>query len=523
MAQIITASEAAELIQDKATIGLAGMGLSGWPEEVAVEIAERFKKTGHPANLALKQGSAMGDWKERGVTRLGDEGLVARWSAAHIGSAFSLNKLVLENKIGCHCLPQGVIVNLWREIAAGRPGLITKVGLGTFVDPRVEGGRMNEFTSEELVEVIELKGEEYLFYKSFPVDVALLRGTVADENGNITFTNDGSINEGLSVAQAAKNSGGIVIVQVEYLASANSLNPKEVKIPGALVDYVVVSTDKSSCWQTEGQYFDPVFSGALKKPLKALPGMPLSPKKVIARRAAMEVRESNVVNLGYGIPSSVANIMAEEGYLDKITMTTEVGSFGGMPASAPDFGNSYNAEAIIQHGAMFDFIDGGGIDVAVLGLAQADEQGNINVSKFGKRLTGPGGFIDIAQGSKKVIFTGTFNAKSEMKIEDGKLVIDKEGIAAKFIKNVEQITFSGQYAGDREILYITERAVFRLIDGKVTMTEVAAGIDIEKDIIALMDFKPEIAEDLKIMDESLFNENWGGLDGLFSNTLKGAE
>ena len=521
MAQIITAAEAANLIQDEATVGLAGMGLSGWPEEIAVEIAERFTKTEHPANITLKQGSAMGDWKERGVTRLGLEGLVAKWSAAHIGSAFSLNKLVLENKIGCHCLPQGVIVNLWREIAAGRPGLITKVGLGTYVDPRKEGGKMNEFTSEELVELINVHGEEYLFYKSFPVDVALLRGSTADQKGNITFSKDGSISEGLAVAQAAKNSGGIVIVQVEYLAKQDSLHPKKVQIPGALVDYVVVATDKNACWQTEGCYYDPVFSGDIRKPLAELPKMPLSPKKVIARRAAMEVRQNNVVNLGYGIPSSVADIMAEEGYMDRITMTTEVGSFGGVPASAPNFGNSYNAEAIIPHGAMFDFLDGGGVDVAVLGLAQTDEEGNINVSKFGKRLTGPGGFIDIAQGSKKVLFTGTFNAKSESKIEDGKLIIEKEGIMPKFIKNVEQITFSGKYAGDREIYYITERAVFKLIDGKVTLIETAPGVDIDKDILPLMDFTPGIATDLKTMDETLFNENWGGLDSLFANTSKG--
>lgn len=521
MAQIITAAEAACLIKDEATVGLAGMGLSGWPEEIAVEIAERFKKTKQPANLTLRQGSAMGDWKDRGVTRLGIEGLVAKWSAAHIGSAFSLNKLVLENKIGCHCLPQGVIVNLWREIAAGRPGLITKVGLGTYVDPRVEGAKMNEFTSEELVELIELNGEEYLFYKAFPVDVALLRGSTADENGNVTFSKDGSISEGLSVAQAAKNTGGIVIVQVEYLAEKESLHPKKVQIPGALVDYIVVATDKNACWQTEGCYFDPVFSGDIRRPLADLPKMPLSPKKVIARRAAMEVRKNNVVNLGYGIPSSVADIMAEEGYMDRITMTTEVGSFGGVPASAPYFGNSYNAQAIIQHGAMFDFLDGGGVDVAVLGLAQTDEDGNINVSKFGKRLTGPGGFIDIAQGSKKVLFTGTFNAKSEMRIDKGELVIDKEGIIPKFIKNVEQITFSGKYAGDREILYITERAVFKLKNGKMTLIEIAPGIDIEKDIFDLMEFKPEIASDLKTMDGSLFNENWGGLDSLFTDTSKG--
>ncbi|MBU4438248.1 MAG: acyl CoA:acetate/3-ketoacid CoA transferase, partial [Firmicutes bacterium] len=271
MAKFISAAEAAKLIPDGATVGVAGMGLAGWPEEVAVAIADNFKETGHPCNLTMKQGSAMGDWRERGMTRLGLEGLVTKWSAAHIGSAFAMNDLVRANKMACHCLPQGVIVNLWREIAAKRPGLITKVGLGTFVDPRLEGGKMNKITTEDLVELIDFNGEEYLFYKSFKLDVAMLRGTTADENGNITFENEGPINEGLAVAQAAKNSGGIVIVQVEYQALKNTLKPKDVKIPGALVDYVVVATDKNACWQTEGLYYEPAFAGNLRKPLSAIP------------------------------------------------------------------------------------------------------------------------------------------------------------------------------------------------------------------------------------------------------------
>ena len=386
MALFVTAAEAAEKIKDGATVGVAGMGLSGWPEEVAVAVAERFKKTGHPKNLTLKQGSAMGDWHDRGITCLGIEGLVSKWSSALVGSAFALNDLVRANKIACHCLPQGVIVNLWREIAAHRPGLLTKVGLGTFVDPRLEGGKMNEVTKEDLVELVEFQGEEYLFYKAFPLDVALLRGTTADENGNISFEKEASINEGYAVAQAAKNSGGIVIVQVEYATQKGTIKPKDVKIPGALVDYVVVATDQRACWQTEGTYYEPAFAGNIRKPLDALPVLPLNPKKVIARRAAAEVRKGSLVNLGFGIPADVASIISEEGYIDSITLTTEIGAFGGVPAGVPNFGSSYNAEAIVDHGSMFDFYDGGGIDLAVLGLAQADEEGNINVSKFGSRL-----------------------------------------------------------------------------------------------------------------------------------------
>ncbi len=428
----VTAAEAAEKIKDGATVGVAGMGLSGWPEEVAVAVAERFKKTGHPKNLTLKQGSAMGDWHDRGITCLGIEGLVSKWSSALVGSAFALNDLVRANKIACHCLPQGVIVNLWREIAAHRPGLLTKVGLGTFVDPRLEGGKMNEVTKEDLVELVEFQGEEYLFYKAFPLDVALLRGTTADENGNISFEKEASINEGYAVAQAAKNSGGIVIVQVEYATQKGTIKPKDVKIPGALVDYVVVATDQRACWQTEGTYYEPAFAGNIRKPLDALPVLPLNPKKVIARRAAAEVRKGGLVNLGFGIPADVASIISEEGYIDSITLTTEIGAFGGVPAGVPNFGSSYNAEAIVDHGSMFDFYDGGGIDLAVLGLAQADEEGNINVSKFGSRLNGPGGFINITQGSKKVVFAGLFCAKAEESIQDGCLVIGREGSERSF-------------------------------------------------------------------------------------------
>jgi propionate CoA-transferase len=518
MVEFITAKEAAGLIPDNATVGVAGMGLSGWPEEIAVAIAENYKATGHPRGLSMKQGSALGDWKERGMTRFGIEGLVSKWSAAHIGSAFAMNDLVRANKIACHCLPQGVIVNLWREIAAHRPGLLTKIGLGTFVDPRIEGGKMNKVTTEDLVEVVNLHGEEYLFYKSFPLDVAILRGTTADRNGNITFENEGPINEGLVVAQAAKNSGGIVIVQVEYEAAKGTLHPKNVKIPGALVDYVVVATDKRACWQTEGTYYEPVFAGNIKKPLDGIPVVPLSERKVIARRCAAELRKGDIVNLGVGIPADVASVAAEEGHIEDIILTTESGAFGGVPASQPNFGSSYNAEANIDHGYMFDFYDGGGIDVAVLGLAQADQHGNINVSKFfipgfGDRLTGPGGFINISQSSKKVIFAGTFSAKCRMEISDGALVIHEAGKGMKFLKEVEQVTFSGEYGArsGQEILYVTERCVFRLIDGKMTIIEVAPGVDIDKDIIGQMEFIPEISKVLKLMDSSLFSEDWGGL------------
>jgi propionate CoA-transferase len=469
------------------------MGLAGWPEEVGRAIAASYRKTGHPRGLNLKQGCSLGDWKTRGTTVLGIEGLVTKWSGAHIGSSFALNELVLANKIECHCLPQGVIVNLWREIAAGRPGLVTKVGLGTFVDPRIRGGKMNDVTETELVELIELGGEEYLFYKSFPVDVALLRGTIADEKGNISFENEGMINEGLAVAQAAKNSGGIVIVQVEYITEAGCLKPKDIRIPGIFVDYAVRASCDDASWQTEGSRFNPAFSGQIREPVSRIEALPLDERKLIARRCAMEFEKGSVVNLGIGIPTYVSKVIAEEGRSEEITMTTESGIIGGIPVPLPDFGVAYNPEALITHGEMFDFIDGGGLDLSCLGMSEVDACGNVNVSKFGNRLFGPGGFIDITRNTKTILFCGTFTDKADLAISDKGLTVLKEGSIKKFVSEVEQITFCGAQAGpEQRILYITERCVFQLTDGKPVLTEIAPGVDLQKDILNNMDFMPII-------------------------------
>lgn len=514
MAKIITAREAARLIPDGATVAVGGMGLAGWAEEIGCAIRDSFAETGHPCNINLKQGSAMGDWKTRGVTRLGEagEGLVTKWSAAHIGSAFSLNKLAVDNKIQCWCLPQGVVVNLWREIAAGRPGIITKVGLGTFVDPRLEGGRMNRVTEGDVCRLVEFDGEEYLFYKSFKVDVAILRGTTADLNGNVTFEHESVLSEALSIAEAVKHCGGTVIVQVEYIANNGTLHPKDVRIPGVLVDYIVQATSPEACWQTEGVYYEPSFCGDIKKPVDSIKPMPLTERKVICRRCAQELKKGDVVNLGIGMAADTASVVAEEGYINNVTLTTESGMVGGVPAAIPNFGSAYNPEAIMVHNDMFDFIDGGNLDVTVLGIGEIDENGNNNVSKFGPSIMGPGGFINITRATKTVIFCGTFMAKGKYRIGDGRLEIIEEGKIRKFVKKVDQITFSAEKAPkDQNVLYVTERCVFRLVDGKLTLVEIAPGIDMEKDILANMDFMPAIAEDVKIMDEGMFMETWGNL------------
>ena len=536
MAKFITAKEAAQLIPDGATVGLAGMGLSGWAEEIACAIRDNFAETGHPCNLNLKQGSAMGDWGygnnfigwdrspradgpdkthgNRGATRFGEAGpgLIAKWTSAHIGSAFTLCEQARQNQLESYCLPQGVIINLWREIGAGRPGLITKTGLGTFVDPRIEGGRMNAAAKDELVKVIQFEGEEYLFYPSFKCDVALLRGTIADENGNISFAHESVINEGFAVANAVKHCGGIVIVQVEYLAKKETLNPKEIKIPGNLVDYVVQARDPMSCWQAEGDYWEPAFSGQIRKPLTAIAPLPFDERKVICRRVAMELRKGDIVNLGVGMPADVSKVVNEEGLIDRLTLSTESGMVGGVPSALPSFGSAYNPEAIITPNEMFDFISGGGLNLTCLGIGEVDKDGNNNVSRMGKRLTGPGGFIDITASTPKVIFAGTLMGKAKLSVGDGKLTVLEEGTIRKFVDKVGQITFAGQYApAHQEVLYVTERAVFKLIDHKLTLIEIAPGIDLEKDVLAAMDFRPEISPDLKIMEPGIFHETWGGL------------
>ena len=536
MAKFITAQEAAKLIPDGATVGLAGMGLSGWAEEIACAVRDSYRETGHPCGLNLKQGSALGDWGygnqfvgwnrskredgpdndhgNRGATRFGEAGpgLVTKWTSAHIGSAFTLCDQARNNELESYCLPQGVIINLWQEIGAGRPGLLTKVGLGTFVDPRIEGGRMNECAKDELVKVVNFEGDEYLFYPGFKVDVAILRGTIADENGNISFARESVINEGFAVANATKNSGGIVIVQVEYLAKKETLPAKEIKIPGALVDYVVQARDPKSCWQAEGDYWEPSFSGEIRKPLTSIEPLTMDERKVICRRCAMELKAGDLINLGVGMPADIAKVVNEEGLIDQVTMSTESGMVGGVPSALPSFGSAYNPEAIITPNEMFDLISGGGLNMTCLGIGEVDKDGNNNVSRMGSRLTGPGGFIDISSNTPKVIFAGTLVGKAKVKVGGGRLEILEEGTIRKFVDQVGQITFSGKYAPDtQEVLYVTERAVFKLIDHKLTLIEIAPGIDLEKDVLGQMGFRPEISPDLKTMDPALFQEHWGKL------------
>ena len=503
----MSAAAAVQRIADGATVATGGFVGVGFAENIAVALEQRFTSTGAPRNLTLVYAAGQGDGKLRGLNHLGHEGLVKRVIGGHWALVPALQKLAIDNKIAAYNLPQGVISQLFRDTAAGKPGLITTVGVGTFVDPRYGGGKINALAQEDVVSLMHIDGAEYLFYKTRKIDVAIIRGTSADHLGNVSMEREALTLEALAIAMAAHNSGGIVIVQVERLVENGSLHPRAVKIPGILVDCVVVAEQPAYHMQTFNTAYSAAYVGDEKLALSAVAPMPLCERKIIARRALMELTEGDVVNLGIGMPEGVARVAAEAGMLDRITLTAEAGGIGGMPAGGLDFGAAINAQAVIDQPYQFDFYDGGGLDVAVLGLAQADREGNLNVSKFGSKLAGAGGFINISQNAKKVVFVGTFTAGGlEIAVEDGMLRIVREGSVKKFVDTVEHRTYAGRFAWARgqSALYVTERCVLRLSSEGIELIEVAPGIDVERDIMAQMDFRPALSPGLTTMDAALF-------------------
>ena len=502
--KVVSLEDAMRVIRDGDTIAVNGfVGYS--PEELLQGLEDRFLKTGEPKNLTIIVAAGIGDGKEKGVNRLAHDGLVRRVIAGHWGLIPKMQKLALAGKIEAYNFPQGVITHMYRDIAGHLPRTITHVGLGTFVDPRLSAGKVNAITTEDLVERITFDGKEYLAYKTMPVSVVFLRGTTADMDGNISMEKEPLTLEVLPMAMAAKNSGGFVIVQVERIADRHALNPRHVKVPGILVDCVVVAKPENHR-QTYSTYYNPAYSGEFKIPTATVEPLPMDERKLVARRAAFELRPNMVVNLGIGMPEGVASVANEEGIFDYLTLTAEAGSIGGIPSGGGDFGTATNMDFLNDMHAQFDFYDGGGLDLACLGLAQMDSHGNVNVSKFGPKLAGCGGFINITQNAKKIVFAGTFTAGgTQLAVENGKLKIVQEGSLKKIVREVEQITFSGKTAqqGEQQVFYVTERCVFRLTREGVELIEIAPGIDLEKDILAHMEFKP-IMKNVRPMDERIF-------------------
>lgn len=511
--KIVSPAEAAAIIRDGDTVSISGFVGIGTPDELILAIERRFTESRKPANLTLVFAAAPGDAGERGVNRLAHTGLVKRAIGGHWSLVPKLAQLALDEAIEAYNLPLGCITQLYREIAGHRPGLTTRVGLRTFVDPRHDGGKINGITKEDLVHLTRIDGEEWLFYKAFPINVALIRGTTADLAGNVTMEREALTLDGLPAAMAAKNSRGFVIAQVERIAAEGSLDPRKVHIPGILVDCVVISRPENHL-QTYATPYSAAFSGQLRVPVDRIEPMVLDERKIIARRAALELPPGGVVNLGIGMPEGVAAVAAEEKVLKYLTLTAEPGIIGGIPQSGLDFGAALNPEAVIQQNQQFDFYDGGGLDLACLGMAQADGQGNVNVSRFGRRLAGAGGFINITQNARKLVFAGTFTAGGlKIAADGGQLRVIREGKSKKFIRRVEQITFSGEYAADvgQPVFYVTERCVFRRGPDGVELLEVAPGIDIERDILAHMEFQP-LVRDPRLMDPRIFRPEPMGLE-----------
>lgn len=511
--EFISAKEVAKKIKNNSVVATGGFVGIGVAEEILTEIENYYLENKRPTNLTLIYAAGQGDGKDKGLNHLAHEGMVSKVIGGHWGLAPKLGTLALENKIQGYNLPQGVISHMFRDIASGKKGTISKIGIGTFVDPQLQGGKVNEVTTEEIVKDISIEGERYLYFKApSKIDFAILRGTLSDEDGNISLEKEALTLESLALAMATRNSGGKIAVQVEKKVKNGSINPKLVGIPSIFVDYVVVCSDAKYHHQTFGTEYDETFvnSSILVNDLKKKSA--LDERKIIARRCAMFLsKDDKILNYGIGMPEGIAEVLKDGNQEHFFTPTVEPGAIGGTPAGGLSFGASVTPQAIIDQPYQFDFYDGGGLDVAFLGLAQCDSSGDINVSKFGPKIAGCGGFINISQNAKKVVFCGTFTAGGlEIEIKDDQIKIITEGKNKKFIKKVEQITFSSKTANlnNQPVYYVTERAVFKLSKDGLELIEIAPGIDLEKDVLKNMEFKPIISPELKLMDKRIFEDDF---------------
>lgn len=502
--RIISAAEAAALVRDEDVLIVGGNGGTGVAESVLTELEKRFVETRAPRDLTLFHVTGVGAVTEKGLSHFAHEGMVRRVIGGNYGLQLPFMRLIRENLVEAYNFPQGVMAQMCRAMAAKQPGVLTHVGLGTYMDPRLEGGRMNERTTEELVEIVNAAGGEWLLYKAPKPTIAIIRGTTADEDGYITMEHEGTTREDLSIAQAVHNNGGIVICQVKRMARRGALHPHMVKIPGFLVDYLVIDPEQG---QTYGTRFDPSRCGEMPIPVSRIEPDPMTMRRVIARRAAFELTRGAVVNLGVGISAMIPNVAAEEGIQDEITLTVESGVIGGVPGYAREFGTAYNPRAIIDQPYQFDFYDGGGLDCAFLSFAEIDARGNVNVTRFGNRADGSGGFIDISQNAKRIVFSGSLTGGSlDVEVVDGKLDIRKEGQFRKLVHKIGQVSYdaSRAFARGQEVLYVTERAVFRLNENGLILTEIAPGVRLQEDVLDQIEFDVAVDPALRQMDARIF-------------------
>jgi propionate CoA-transferase len=513
---VISVREAVGLVRDGSTVLIGGSGAGhAVPQRFIDELAAVFTAEGRPRDLTTVRVVGIGDFADRGFSQLGLPGLMRRTIGSNIGNEPRLGALVEADELEAYSFPQGVLSQLTREIAAGRPGLVTQVGLGTYVDPRQTGGKQNARTTEDLVEVVTLRGREWLLYHAFPIDVAVIRGTTADEDGNLTMEGEAVQGEMLAMAMAARNSGGIVIAQVRRLAPRGSLPMRDVRVPAALVDHVFVDADQ---WQTYITQDSPYYSGRLRKPVTEEPALPLDVRKIIARRSLLEFPRGAICNLGFGISQLIGRVAWEEGITDELVLTVEQGIFGGVPVAGNEGGTGFNYQAMIDQPYMFDFYDGGGLDVASLSFAEVDADGNVNVHAFEGRVRGPGGFPNISAKTGRINFVGTLTAQGlELDISGDGVRVATEGSLQKFVPTVRQISFNGRLARERgqQVRYVTDRAVFALEDDGLVLIEVAPGIDVERDVLGQMGFRPRVADTLATTDPRVYSTGPMGLSADF--------
>jgi propionate CoA-transferase len=499
---VLTAEEAVERIPDGAAVAVTGSGGGVLePGELLAAIGRRFLASGHPRGLTVLHAFGIGDRERRGLNNLAHEGLTARVIGGHWTWAPKMIELAAADAIEAHVWPSGAISLLLREIGARRPGLVTRTGLHTFVDPRQTGGRANAAARESLVELVELGGQEYLHYRPLPIGAALIRGTEADPLGNIGCTDEPAVLDVLAVAQAARGSGGTVLAQVKRVSST-PLPPDRVTVPGSLVDAVVVVPDQ---WQTYAAEYDRTLCESIVD-TSPVPDLADPLRAVIARRAALEVPAGAVLNVGFGVAAQVVDVLAEQRRLDEVTLAVEQGLWGGIPESGALFGVAHGPTARMPSTSQFELFAMGILDVCCLGMAEVDAAGSVNVSRFGAQIVGPGGFVDISQHARKAVFCGTFTAKGlHAEVHRGGLRIMHEGDVRKLVAGVEEVTYSGPFAlaEGREATYVTERAVFRLTTAGMELTEVADGVSIERDILPHMGFTPVI-RDVRPMPATVF-------------------